>query len=221
LARPPAGSIEDADLSQYAGGEPEFALADTLEAGFGLRFDPVFELKAAAFAAHIDREMLFDHVSNTNIEMDGTSRRGLELSGVLRPLSWVRTGAELAWIDARFLRSGNPVPGTAAWTGSLDLAAGGPRGPHGHFGLEWSSARALAHGASTSAQARADLALGWRFARVDLTLVVDNLSDARTLDGAYHYASWFDTRRSRSAIPVIHYTAAAPRMARLVLTAYP
>jgi len=80
-------------------------------------------------------------------------------------------------------------------------------------------------GAHAAARARgpglgADLTGRWRFAWGDVSLAVDNVGDAPTLAGATNYASWFDRTTARSALPVVHYTAAPPRTARLVLTGY-
>jgi outer membrane receptor protein involved in Fe transport len=217
---PRATTVEDADLSRYAGGTPEITRADALEAGVHLQPHPALRVRLAGFATRIARELIFDHVSATLVEQDGTRRRGAELAVELRPVPWGELAADASFVDARFARSGNPVPGTTRWSGRGVLALGRPRGPHGSAALGWASTRLLAHGATVSGLVRADLTGGWRFAWGDVSLAVDNVGDARTLDGAYHYASWFDRTTPRSALPVVHYTAAPPRTARLVLTGY-
>ncbi len=215
---PPSGSVEDENLARYQGGKPEITVAESLEAGLDWHAFEGLSLRLAAFSTRSEHEVIFDHVSSTTVELDGTRRRGAELALRLRPVSWGEAVADVSRTDARFARSGHPVPGSAAWVGRGSLQLGQARGLHGAATLTWASTRQLAHGATASGMARTDLTLGWRFASVDLVIAVDNATDERIMDGAYHYASWFEPASPRSAIPVIHYTAAPPRTAHLVLT---
>jgi outer membrane receptor protein involved in Fe transport len=220
IAAPPPGSIEDQELSQYRGGRPAMVAADVLEVG--VRMAPLagIEAQAACFATWIEREVVFDHVSNTNVEMDGTRRLGIEASVQVTPTAWLRLDADLTWVDARFLRSGNHIPGSSPLLAHVIVKVGGKDGFHGHAELLTSAARSLAHGAKAAGFALLDLSAGWRLDRIDLSAVLDNAFNSKVMAGAYHYASWFDPAEPRSGIPVIHYSAGRPLTARLVLTAF-
>lgn len=220
VTAPAAGAVEDAALDRYRGGRPAIALADAAEAGLEVRLPGATVVRVAGFGTWIDREIVFDHVSNTNLEQNATRRLGVEAAASAAPLSWLRLQADATWCDARFVRSGRPVPGSAAWSGRVSAELGRERGVHGGAELAWSGRRALAHGASAAGYALLDLHVGWRAARYDVVLAVENATGARALNGAYHYASWFDRGAPRSAIPVIHYTATRPATARLVFTVF-
>lgn len=220
ITAPARGSVEDATLSTYRGGRPVIAVADAAEAGIAVRLPGAVEVRATGFGTWIDREIVFDHVSNMNLEQNSTRRLGVEASVTASPLPWLRLHADATWCDARFVRSGRPVPGSAAWSGRVHADLGRDRGVHGGAELGWSGRRNLANGASASGYALLDLRLGWREDRYDVVLAVQNATGARAMDGAYHYASWFDRERTRSVIPVIHYTAARPTTARVMFTVF-
>jgi len=218
IVAPNPGSVEDDELSAYYGGRPRIAVADSAEVGLATSPWRWLEARAAGFATFIDSETIFDHVSNTNIEMDGTRRLGVEVAAGIAPLRWLSLDADATFVDARFCRSRHFVPGTSPWTGRGALHLGTDLGVHGGADVIWSATRHLAHGAGAAGYAIIGADVGYRFEHVDVTLVVENLSDARSMDGAYHYASWFDRDADRSALPFIHYTAAPPLTARVVLT---
>ncbi len=220
ITAPARGSAEDVSLDRYRGGRPAIAMADAAEVGLEVRLPALTAVRMAGFGTWLAREIVFDHVSNTNLEQNGTRRLGVEASVTSSPLPWLRMHADATWCDARFERSGRPVPGSAAWTGRVFAELGQAQGIHGGAELGWSGRRKLAHGASVDGYALLDLHLGWRGERYDLVLEVENATGTRAMDGAYHYASWFDRDRPRSVIPAIHYTAARPATGRLVFTVF-
>lgn len=220
ITAPVRGAVEDEALDRYRGGRPAIAMADAAELGLEVRLPASTSIRVAGFGTWINREIVFDHVSNTNLERNSTRRLGVEASVTSSPARWLGLHADATWCDARFERSGRPVPGSAAWTGRVFAELGLGRGVHGGVELGWSGRRRLAHGASAAGYALLDLHLGWRGERYDLVVEVENATNARAMDGAYHYASWFDRDRARSVIPAIHYTAARPATARLVFTVF-
>ncbi len=220
IAAPPPETIEDESLSQYGGGRPRITTSDTVELGSLLRPLDGLELRVAAFGTWIERELVFDHLSNLNLELDGTRRLGLEASLGARLLPWLELALEGTALSAHFLRSGNPVPGSTPWLGRAALWAGEVSGPHGGLELDLCATRELAHGATASGYGLLDLSAGWRWPRYDLTMAVTNALGAQVMEGVYHYASWFDPSEPRSAIPAIHYTAGRPMTVRLLLTAW-
>lgn len=215
-----AGTAEDVALSAYAGGDPDVSICDATELGLTVAPADFLSMGLAGFATWIEREMVFDHVSNLNLEKNATRRAGVEASLGIEPLPWLDIDADLTFVDARFVDSGAPVPGSARWQGTAKAFAGLDLGPKGGVQVEWVSPRALAHGATVEGYATLNLIAGWRFEHFDVTLMVENATASRNMEGAYHYASWFDRESPRSAIPAIHYVAARPLTARLMLTAF-
>ncbi|MCU0661214.1 MAG: TonB-dependent receptor [Myxococcota bacterium] len=214
------GTVEDEELSQYRGGQPTVNVADAIEAGLRATPAPWLSLGTTFFATWMDREVAFDHVSNTNLELFGSRRTGAEMDLRVAPTPWLAFGADATFVDARFEHSAHRIPGTSSWLGRATATLGRDRGPHGEAELTFVTTRYLAHGASASGYALLDLCAGWRLEHFDASVLVDNALDAKVMDGVYHYASRFDLNGPRSAIPVIHYTAAAPVTARFVFTAF-
>jgi outer membrane receptor protein involved in Fe transport len=216
----PPKSVEDKRLSLYQGGAPEITVVDTVEAG--IETTPFSWLSGSlfAFASFLEREMVFDHVSNLNVAMDGTRRLGVTAQLLLTPLPWLTLGGDATWTDARFNHSKNPVPGVPRWMGSAHIHTGKPLGPSGRLALDWCGTRPLAHGAQTVGYAKLDAQAGWRFERVAVAVLVENVLNQKIMEGVYHFASWFDETEQRSLIPTIHYAAGAPITARFVATVY-
>ncbi len=219
ILAPEPSSVEDVALSRYEGGAPEPSVADAVEAGAEVTPLSRLSFKVTGFFVWMEREMLFDHVSNMNIEQDGTTRLGVELEAAFAPLSWLRLEADATAVRARFRRSGHPVPGAPSAMGNARLRAGEDRGPHGSAEVFWMGRRNLAHGASVQGYGVLNLDAGWRFKRYDITAVLDNALNARVMEGAYHFASQFGDE-PRSVIPEIQYVAGPPLSLRVVFTLY-
>ncbi len=220
VVAPPPLSVEDEPLSQYAGGRPEIAKADAVDVGAAVAPWRRARIQVTGFAVFVEREIVFDHVSNLNLELDGTRRLGLELSAQATPQSWLDLQADVTWVDARFNASRNPVPGTSPWLATANLHLGEARGVHGGLQAFVVGRRNLAHGAVADGYLLIDVDAGWRFEHLDLAAVVDNLLNSQIMEGVYHFASWFDMAEARSAIPRIHQVAGRPFTARLVLTVF-
>ena len=206
----------DQDHRRYAGGEAAITTSDAVELGARATLGPL-ALTAAGFATLIDREALFDHVSGTNVERDGTRRLGVVLAAAWRPRAWLELRGDLTAVDARFDVTGNPVPGAPRLLAQAEVHLA--RGP-------WTAgvhalvigARPLAHGATGATTAVVDALAGWRGRRAEVGLAVDNVLGRRWYEGEYHFASWWDRDRPRSSLPAIHYSAGRPLGARLTVT---
>ncbi|MBN2526473.1 MAG: TonB-dependent receptor [Deltaproteobacteria bacterium] len=210
----------DEDLKQYKGGRPEVSTCNTVETG--LETTPVawLGIRAAGFAIFMEREMVFDHVSNLTIEMDGTKRLGAELDIRVSPIDGVNINATTTYVQAHFNRSENPVPNVPTLMGTASIKAGRKRGLHGGADLFWMGRHNLAHRATIKGYAKVGLDGGYRFKNVDITTVIENVFNTQIMEGTYHFASWFDTDTPRSMIPEIQYVAGNPFTLRLLLTVF-
>ena len=221
MVAPEPETVEDEPLAQYTGGRPEITICDAVEAGVQIRIAEHTDVKLMGFGTFLDHEMVFDHLSNLNLMLDGTRRLGVELTGETRPVRWLTLALDFTWVDARFNRSGYPVPGAPQWLSGGRILAGKARGPRCGAQLLWVGTRPLAHGAETGGYFNLDLDAGWRWDSLEVAVAVHNPLDAEIMEGAYHYASWFDRDDPRSVIPKIHSVAGEPISARLILTFYP
>lgn len=203
----------------YDGGEATMTIADALE--LGTRWNPSRYLGArlSGFATLIERESVFDHVSGVNVELNPTRRLGAELEVTSNPLDWLTLGADVTYVDARFVDSKGPIPhapwlvGGARLTVSLDC---GIRAGLRFLGI---ASRHLPHGARGAPLFLLDAIVGyrWRWLRIDLEL--ENLLSRRIREGEYHYASHWRPGAAPSRIPVVHYVAGPPLNARLGVSA--
>ncbi len=206
----------DTDHSLYTGGAATMTRSDAAEVGVRVSTARV-AVSLSGFATLIDRESQFDHVSGTNLELDGTRRLGGELAVTAKPRSWLELRADVTAVDARFDVTGNPVPGAPRL-----LAQGEAHLSHGPWrgGVHavYVGARPLAHGATGAATAVVDALVGWQRGALELGLQLDNVLGQRWFEGEYHFASRWDRNGPAAPLPKIHYSAGRPFGARLSLT---
>jgi outer membrane receptor protein involved in Fe transport len=201
---------EDVTLDLYRGGEPEVAVADEVEAGVRLAWGDRVEVSVAGFGTFMEHEMVFDHVSGTNLELNGTRRLGADLAVRARPWSWLEARLDVTGVDARFVESGNPVPGAPWLLASFGVTFAHPCGVRAGLSGFYMAPRPLAHGAVGTHQLMVDLSVSYRYRFVEVRVDLSNLLGWDWHEGEYHFASWFDRERPRSAIPVTHVTAGTP-----------
>ncbi|MCB9547370.1 MAG: TonB-dependent receptor [Myxococcales bacterium] len=190
-------------------------------AELGLRFTrPGLDVGAAVFAIALDDERLFDHAAGVSLGQGASRRRGLEVDADYRPHPAVLLGASFTRTDARFTALDRPVPGVPTWVATARAAYAPARGlGAGLTGVQIGE-RPLAHGARAGPAAVLSGRLGYRWALCALDLEVENLLDARWREGEFDFASHWDPRAPRSALPVIHVFPGPPRQARLGFTTW-
>jgi iron complex outermembrane receptor protein len=205
----------------YTGGEPRLTSTDSFELGARLG-DGARGLGAslAGFATFIERESVYDHVSGTNLELNGTRRLGAELEVHARYFDWLELGAFGTWVDARFVQSGNLVPLAPRQTAGLNVMAGRGLGPRGGLRLLGIAPRPLPHGARGATLLSLDATLGWHWQRLHLDLELENVLARRLREGEYHYASHWDPEQAPSQIPVLEFVAGPPLNVRAGISAW-
>lgn len=201
----------------YTGGEPIATVADGFE--LGTRWDPAawFGIGASGFATLIERESIFDHVSGTSLELNGTRRLGGELVLVSSPVPWLSLSADLTAVDARFAESGRPVPFAPWLVAGTRAILTHDSGLRAGLQVLAVAPRPLPHGATGATLVRADATLGYHWDRFRLDLAVENFLGRRLREGEYHYASQWNPDAAASELPVLHTTAGPPLNARLTL----
>ncbi|MDC0673102.1 TonB-dependent receptor [Nannocystis radixulma] len=209
---------EDTSLDRYRGGPARIVASDSVEVGARFQHRELVSAGVALFGTWIDRELVFDHVSAVNIELNRTRRLGVDVDLAVWPRRWLQLRQDLSLVQARFVESGAPVPLAPPFMSATGLTLVHPSGLRAGARFLVVGSRALPHGARTSAYALLDLSLGYRVGPLQLDLQIDNVTNAVWKEGEYHYASWWDRADPRSTIPTLHYLAGPPLTARIGAT---
>lgn len=210
----------DVVLDRYKGGTARIVPSDAIELGGRYTGPRYLSAGLAAFATWIDRELVFDHVSAVNLELNQTRRLGVELDVSLRPTPWLLLRQDLTLAQARFVASGAPVPGAPPLLSASSLSLSHPNGLRAGVRLQVVGARPLPHGARSATYALLDLGVGYRRGPLQMDLQIDNVTNARWKEGEYHFASYWDRDDPRSTLPSLHYIAGPPLAVRLSMTLF-
>ncbi len=200
-------------------------LVKALGTDVGLRtaIVPNVQLSASFWQLDLDSELVFVGDAGTTEASRESRRRGVELSAIWNPLSWLIVDADLAWARASFSDTdpaGDRIPGAVESVASLGVAVEHPSGWFGgarfrHFGeaplIEDNSVR-------SDPTTLVNLEAGYRFAnKYRLSVAVYNLFDSKDSDITYFYES----QLANETTPVgdIHFHPVEPRTVRATLSA--
>ena len=184
---------------------------------FGMSWVPskLFKTNLSGFATFIERETIFDHVSGTSLELNGTRRLGGELIISVMLWSWLSLQTDLTLVDARFTDSGKRVP-LAPWLVSgLRATVNRSNGFRSGLRIVTVAPRTLPHEASGATLVMTDATIGYQWNNVYVDLELENLFNRQLREGEYHYASSWRLDQSPSQLPTLHTTAGPPFNARL------
>ena len=208
----------DVELDRYKGGVPRIFPSDSVELGGRFTGKKYFSAGVALFGTWVDRELVFDHVSAVNLELNKTRRLGVEVDLSVRPTTWLELRQDLTVVQARFVQSGAPVPGAPPLLSSTMMTLVHPKGYRAAARLQVVGSRALPHGARSATYALLDLSVGYRTGPLQVDVQIDNATNARWKEGEYHFASWWDKDDPRSTIPSLHFIAGPPLTVRAATT---
>lgn len=208
----------DVELDRYKGGVPRIFPSDSVEVGGRFTGRRYVSAGVALFGTWVDRELVFDHVSAVNLELNRTRRLGVEIDLSVRPMEWLELRQDLTVVHARFVQSGGPVPGAPPLLSATMLTLVHPKGYRAGARLQVVGSRALPHGARSATYALLDLSVGYRTGPLQVDLQIDNVSNAQWKEGEYHYASWWNKDEPRSTIPSLHFIAGPPLTVRAATT---
>lgn len=211
-------NVEDENLSRYSGGTADVSSGHSMEAGTNFRPLGALDIRVSGFVTLMEKEMVFDHVSGTNLEKNRTRRLGAEMAMDLTLKQWWKTSVDVSLVNARFVESGNEVPGVPKVLANLRTRLGDTTGAHAGLDIRLMGRRPLPHGASVNGYIWGVFSGGYRFDIFDVTCVLENLFGQKIMAGAYHFASRFGT--GDSDLPRIHYVASKPFTVKLALTIF-
>ena len=201
-------SRENMNTSVYDGGEPEITTADAFELGGERRWARA-AVGVTGFATWIDRESIFDHISGVNALRDGSRRYGAEVFVEATPWPWLALRGDATFVDARFVVTGNPVPGAPRWLASAEARFDRKPWSAGLAG-RFLGARPLTHGARAAASTVLDAVAGWTHGRWTLDVQIDNVTATDWNEGEYHFASRWDLSQPESDLPRVHISPGRP-----------
>lgn len=201
-------SRENMEAVVYDGGEAEITMANAVEVGGERRWAHV-AVGATGFATWIDRESVFDHVSGVNALRDGSRRLGAELFVEATPWPWLAVRGDVTAVDARFVTTGNAVPGAPRLLASAEARLDRKPWSAGLAG-RFLGARPLSHGATAAAATVFDAVASWTRGRWLLAMQIDNLLGTSWNEGEYHFASHWDRSMPASEIPRVHISPGRP-----------
>lgn len=190
---------------------------DSAEAGLRFQASRYFGMRLSGFGSVVEHEVVFDHISGQNLELSGTRRLGLEAGVSSNPLPFLTLAADVTWVDARFLESGDPVPFAPWLVAGLHAVLTHDSGWRGGLRLLGLAPRALPYAAIGSPLVTLDATAGYGAQKWHLDLELENILDLALREGESMFASDFPPGPP-SALPARHFSAAAPRNARLTLT---
>jgi iron complex outermembrane recepter protein len=202
----------------FDGGEPRITTSDSFEVGARFHVSRFFFGEAAGFATLVARETIYDHVSGINLELNRTRRLGAELRIASRPVDWLELMADGTAVDGRFVGSGNPVPLAPRFLGTLRAVLVHPKGMRGGLRLLGFTPRPLPNGAMGESFFTLDATAGYTHEALRIDLELENLTNRRSREGEYHFASHWVRGTTPSELPVLQSIAAPPLNARLTLT---
>jgi iron complex outermembrane recepter protein len=203
----------------YDGGDPRMTVTDSFE--IGTRWYPTHYFGAAVsgFATRIERETVFDHVSGLNLELNSTRRLGAEVDIQVHPLDWLTLSADITYVDARFIDSGNPIPFAPGLVGNVRAIVTHKSGLRAGLRFMGLAPRPLPLGARGAPMTVLDATIGYALGWLRIDLEVENILNQRIREGEYFFASNWRPQEQPSEIPVVQYVAGPPLNARLSVSA--
>jgi outer membrane receptor protein involved in Fe transport len=200
-------------------------LVKALGTDIGLRtaLIPDLQLSIALWSLDLDSELLFVGDAGTTEPSRESERRGVELTAIWNPVSWLIIDADLAWSRARFVdvdHAGDRIPGAVESVASVGVAVDHPSGWFGgarfrHFGeaplIEDNSVR-------SDPTTLVNLEAGYRFAkRYKVSAAVYNVFNSKDNDITYFYES--QLAGETDPVEDIHFHPVEPRTFRVTLSA--
>lgn len=210
--RPPEARAFLADRS------PPMVQVDSAELGLRFRPSRALAIGAYVFGSHVQREAIYDHLSGLVLELGASRRLGGEVELDLRPMPGLRLLADLAWVDARFVESGRPVPYVPRLGAGLSTLARAPFGTEAGLRLHYLAPRPLPHGARSASRLDLDLRAAHAVGMFEIALEVENLLGLDRREGEYVFSSRRDPGQADGALPALHFSPAPPRHARLTIS---
>lgn len=209
------------DLRGISAGRAPVAKADSAELGLRATLGRL-TLRGAAFGTWVGDEIVFEPTTATYEATGSTRRIGFDGGFDLHPDERLLLQADVTVSDARWTADDMLVP----YAPRVLVKAGAflsdqPLGPGTlTAGLRgwYLGERPLPGGFAADPAVSIDLTGGYTLADWTLGVEVDNVLGTQWKDGSFLFASRWDPNVPLEERPVEHFTAGAPRVARLTLT---
>jgi hypothetical protein len=156
---------------------------------------PRTQLSASLWMLELDSELVFVGDGGITESHRASTRRGVELAALVRPLEWLTIDADYAWSHARFTEfdaAGDRIPNAVDRVVSIGVTADHPSGWFGGARLRYfGSAPLIEDNSVRSSPTRiVNADVGYRFARgISASVTALNLFNSRSSDITYFYES--------------------------------
>jgi outer membrane receptor protein involved in Fe transport len=183
---------------------------------------PKTQFSVSLWSLKLDSELLFIGDAGTTEASRASERRGIEVSTIWNPVSWLILDADLAWSRSRFTdfdSAGDRIPGAVDNVASMGIAVDHPSGWFGGARFRRFGDAALIEDDSVRSDGTTlvNIEAGYRFGRrYRLSAAVHNVFDSRDNDITYFYES----QLPGEAAPVsdIHFHPVEPRTVRVTFS---
>jgi hypothetical protein len=200
-----------------------FTRVVSYEAGLRFRNTRRFESSLAVYRTALSDDLVFDQSTARNELVPSTSRTGIALNMVARPVPWFISNTSFTYTRAIFEADGGSyatgdvlpyvpravVRSDLAFSKSLGTVLDREVTTHFGSGLSYMGHRPLPYSELGRDIFLVDVSVDLRFGPVQTSIEVFNLLDADWYDGEFVYASQFGN--SASLVPVRHVTVGPPR----------
>ena len=205
--------------------EPVDPLVRTRGAELGVRTAalPGVQSTLALWAIGLDSELLFVGDAGGTEASDASAHVGVEWTNHVRVADWLDGTLDVALTRSRFTdgeADGERIENSIGRIVSGGLYAGPETGPLGAVQLRYVGPRPLTGDGSVEAGATTLVngKVGWRFARLAVSLDVLNVLDRQDADVSYFYASRLRDE-PEGGVEDVHFHPVTPRTARLTIEA--
>ena len=180
---------------------------------------PGFQSTVALWTISLDSELLFVGDAGGTEASDASLHVGVEVTNHARVADWLDATLDVALTRSRFTEGeadGERIENSIGRIVSGGLYAGRETGPIGALQLRHFGPRPLTGDGLVTQDATTlvNAKVGWRFARLAVSLDVLNLLDSQDADVSYYYASRLQGEPA-GGVEDVHVHPVVPRTARL------
>lgn len=146
-------------------------------------------IAASGWAALKDKEYIFDSEFGMSIERGKSRRLGFDFEFRIEPLKWLYLGADLNYVNAVFVETGDPVPNMSEWIMSNYISVSHPIGIRGSLRGRMIGPRTHDLDYRSRSYYILDLLLGYEHEHFSIIGSVENLFNCEWYDSVFAYES--------------------------------
>lgn len=198
------------------------ATARSFELGMRTTLLPKTTIAVSAFTMRLSSELVYVGDEGTTEALDGSQRRGVEVSALFTPTSWLLLDGDVTYTRARMRDVGedNRIPNAVGTTASLGMIISDLNGWSGGFRARYLGAAPLTEARQPRSQSTFLMNAQTTYqvsATVSVSLELNNVFNSSDRDITYYYESQLPGEAE--VVEDIHFHPVEPRNLRLTLQA--